>query len=140
MDNTVLDQLTNQAVVQVFAAFVAAITSILIPALIGIAIQWIRKQVGIQRLEEIQRELYIKQELVTKGIIFAEQAYKEANGNVKFNHALNWIVKQLAFLKINTTTDEIHGFIDSLVAEVKVQWKAATKVDSIPPPEVDPKV
>lgn len=118
-----MDQKMIDILVQAFAVAMG----LLVPALVGIVIQLIRTQLGLARIQQIRDELSVKQELVTKGIIFAEQAYKDADGPTKFKYVLDWVVSQLAIFRIKTTVPEVSVFIDSLVKEVKDKWAATDK-------------
>lgn len=66
--------------------------SILVPALCAIAIELIRRKLGLENIRKVQHELENKKELANLAVKFVEQAYKDIKGQEKFDKAAEWLV------------------------------------------------
>lgn len=105
---------------------------ILIPALCLVAIELLRRKLGLEKMKRIQSELDTKQELAGLAVRFAEQAYKDLHGKEKYNQAAKWLAARAQERGIKVTSEEIQGLIEAALRMAKdefgEQWAAA--VDS----------
>jgi LL-H family phage holin len=103
---------------------------ILIPALCVMAIELIRRKLGMENIRKIQEELNTKMDLASLAIKFVEQAYKDLHGQDKYNQAANWLAARAGEKGIKVTSDEVKGLIEAAVRMAKdefgEQWANAT--------------
>lgn len=95
------------------------IFSILLPVLAILLAEWLRRKIGSERLQRIQRELETKQELAFLAVQFVEQAFKDIKGYEKYNEAAHWLVMMLNERNINIDGDEVKGLIESSLRTFK---------------------
>lgn len=96
-----------------------------------LAVAWLQKRIGIERLKKIENELKMKQELASMAVKFVEQVYRDLKGEEKYNKAAEWMVKRLQEMRIKITDDEIKGFIEAALRNFKdtfgEQWAKIVK-------------
>lgn len=95
--------------------------AILIPALVALAMEYLRQRLGAEKLKKIQEELSTKQDLAVIAVKFAEQAYSELKGPEKYEKAAEWLVSQADKIGVKITSDEIKGLIEWALREIKDQ-------------------
>jgi len=93
--------------------------ALLIPALVVISIELLRRRLGLERIKKIQEELATKQELAKIAVKFAAQAYKDLGGPGKFEEAADWLASQALAIGIKISADEIKGLIEWALREIK---------------------
>lgn len=107
------------------------VLAILLPVLAVLAAEWLRRKIGVERLQQIQRELAAKQELAALAVRFVEQVYKDLHGEEKLNQALEWLVKRANDIGFSLTEDEARGLIEAALRAFKDEfgegWAAATE-------------
>lgn len=103
---------------------------ILVPALCAMAIELLRRRLGLEKMKRIQEELQAKQQLATLAVKFAEQAYKDLHGEEKYNQAAKCLSARIQELGLQVTSDEIKGLIEAALRMVKDElgedWVAST--------------
>jgi LL-H family phage holin len=108
------------------------VLAVLIPALVALFMEYLRRQLGTEKLKQIQNELILKQDLAILAVKFIEQAVKEAKGEEKYLQAADWLSIQLAQHGIKVSSDELRGLIESALRTIKdemgEQWSHATEV------------
>lgn len=92
---------------------------ILIPALCAIAIELLRRRLGLEKIRKIQEELKAKQQLAILTVKFVEQAYKDLHGEEKYNQAAEWLSARIQELGLHITQDEVKGLIEAALRMVK---------------------
>jgi len=95
------------------------ILAILIPALIAIAIELLRRKLGLESLKKVDAELKTKQEFAMLAIKFVEQAYSELHGEKKANEAIKWMSDRLKENNINVSENEVKGLLESALRITK---------------------
>jgi LL-H family phage holin len=95
------------------------ILSILLPVLAVMLAEWLRRKIGVERLQKIQKELETKQELAALAVQFVEQVYKDLKGEEKYQEAAQWLATQAVERGINITADEIQGLIEAALRSFK---------------------
>lgn len=95
------------------------ILSILIPIGAGLAVEFVRRRLGLERARQIQAELRTKQELAFMAVKFAEQFYKDCVGEEKYRAAANWLSDQVRKVGIQISGEEIRGLIEWALREIK---------------------
>jgi len=91
--------------------------AILIPALAALAVEYLRRRLGTEKIKRIQEELAAKQELATLAVRFVEQVYKDLKGEEKYQKAAEWLVAQAEKVGLKLTADEVKGLIEAALRE-----------------------
>lgn len=95
------------------------VLAILLPALAVLAVEYLRRRLGTEKMKRIQEELTAKQDLALLAVRFTEQVYKDLHGEEKYNKAAEWLVTQAAKVGLKLTADEIKGLIEAALRELK---------------------
>lgn len=92
---------------------------ILLPVLAAMVVEWLRRRLGVEKMQKIQKELETKQELAGLAVRLVEQSYQDLKGEDKYNQAADWLVTQAKQRGINITADEVKGLIEAAVRTTK---------------------
>jgi len=95
------------------------VLAILIPALVALAVELLRRKVGVEKIKKIQHELEVKQELALLAVRFVEQTYKDLHGEDKYNKAASWLAERAQEQGIKITAEEIKCLIESALRIIK---------------------
>ncbi|WP_018086494.1 phage holin [Desulfurispora thermophila] len=95
------------------------ILAILIPALAALAVEYIRRRLGTEKMRKVQEELAAKQELATLAVRFVEQVYKDLHGPDKYQKAAEWLAARAQEHGLKLTADEIKGLIEAALRQLK---------------------
>lgn len=98
------------------------VLAILLPVLAVMLAEWLRRKLGVERLQRVQRELETKKELAALAVQFVEQAYRDLHGEDKYNQAAIWLASQAMDRGINITTDEIQGLVEAALRAFKDEF------------------
>jgi LL-H family phage holin len=93
--------------------------AILIPALVALAVEYLRRRLGTEKMRKIQEELSAKKELATLAVRFVEQVYRDLHGEEKYNKAAEWLVEQAGKIGLKLTPEEVKGLIEAALRELK---------------------
>lgn len=93
--------------------------AILIPALVGLAVEYLRRKLGTEKMKRIQEELAAKQALAMLAVCFVEQVYTDLHGEEKYKAAARWLAEQVQKRGLKLTNTEIEGLIESALRELK---------------------
>lgn len=93
--------------------------TVLIPILAGLAVEYLRRRLGTEKMKRIQEELTAKQNLALLAVRFTEQVYTNLHGEEKFNKAAEWLVAQAAKMGLQLTANEVKGIIEAALRELK---------------------
>jgi LL-H family phage holin len=93
--------------------------ALLIPVLIGLLAEYVRRKIGIERLKAIQEELVTKQDLAMIAVQFIEQAYYKSDGPTKLNEAMLWFIQEAGKRGIKVTDEEVRGLIEASLRAIK---------------------
>lgn len=96
----------------------------IVPILAGLIAKYLVQKMGTERVKKIQAELAAKSELTAAAVNFAEQAYKDLNGEGKYEKALDWLTAQAMSVGLEITVTEARGLIESAVLAIKQTVKA----------------
>lgn len=106
---------------------------ILIPALCLIAIELLRRKLGLEKMRRLQRELQIKLELAALAVKMVEQSYRDLKGPDKYNEAANWLMDRSCERGIKVSPNEIRGLIEAALRITKdefgEQWANSVQAD-----------
>lgn len=92
---------------------------LLITFFLAIATEYIRRRIANEQLEKIRHELDTKQELARIAVKFAEQAWRDFNGQRKFEEAAGWLAAQAQTRGLKVTDSEIKALIEFALREIK---------------------
>ncbi|MGB9825726.1 MAG: phage holin, partial [Desulfofundulus sp.] len=93
--------------------------AILIPALAALAVEYLRRRLGTEKVKRIQEELATKQELATLAVRFVEQVYKDLHGPDKYQKAAEWLAARAQEHGLKLTAEEIKGLIEAALRQLK---------------------
>lgn len=96
--------------------------AILIPALAALAVEYLRRRLGTEKVKRIQEELAAKQELATLAVRFAEQVYRDLHGPDKYQKAAEWLAARAGELGLKVTPEEIKGLIEAALRAFKDEF------------------
>ena len=100
-------------------ALTSNLLAILIPILVGLAVEYLRRRLGTEKVKRIQEELATKQELATLAVRFVEQVYKDLHGPDKYQKAAEWLAARAQEHGLKLTADEIKGLIEAALRQLK---------------------
>jgi hypothetical protein len=105
--------------------------AILVPALAAISVELIRRKLGVEKMNRIQRELETKKELAALAVKFVEQVNIDYDGADKYSQALKWLVNRAGDIGLSVTVDEAEGLIEASLRAFKdtfgEEWANAVK-------------
>jgi len=87
----------------------------LVPLLVGLLVEYIRRKIGSERIQKIQGELATKKELADTAVKFVQQVYWELDGTKRFSQASVWLSEQASKHGLKLTESEIKGLIEAAV-------------------------
>lgn len=100
-------------------ALAQTLLAILLPPLVALGIEYLRRRIGIERLQRLQQEFNAKQEWALLAVRYAEQVYKDGGGADKYNAACEWLSTHAETKGIKLSILEIEGLIESSVQIIK---------------------
>ncbi len=104
-------EMWSEVIVTVLATFVAVVTPILAREVIG----WIKSK----KLYEMVKT---EQEWADLAVRFAADAYKLANGEVRYNQACIWLSDRLKERGFKLKAEEIDGLVRSAYQAIYGEW------------------
>lgn len=99
-----------------------SVLSILIPALCAIAIELLRRKLGLENIKKVQHELNNKKELAHLAVKFVEQAYKDLKGQEKCDKAAEWLTARIQEQGIKVSAEEVIGLIEAAIRMAKDEF------------------
>jgi len=103
-------------------ATVENILIILVTLAAGFAVVYIRKRLGVEGMQKIEKELAAKRELAYLAVLFVEQAYRDLGGEQKYNEAARWLSGRLKEKGLNIDYEEIKGLIEATLRTFKDEF------------------
>lgn len=108
---------------------------VLIPVLVAVVAEYIRRVLGTERLRRIQEELAAKQALALMAVRFVEQFYRDLHGEEKYQQALEWLAGRLTQYGLKATPEELRGLIEAALRAIKDEfgndWAASGSEEQI---------
>lgn len=95
---------------------------ILVTLAAGFVVAYLRRRLGVEGMQKIERELALKQELAVLAVRFVEQVYLDLNGPEKYSHAALWLSSRLAERGIEISPDELKGLVEAALRELKDEF------------------
>ena len=95
------------------------ILALVLPVLAILTAEWLRRKLGTERLQRIQKDLETKQELAILAVRFVEQVYKDLHGPDKYQKAAEWLAARAQEHGLKLTADEIKGLIEAALRQLK---------------------
>ena len=96
--------------------------AIILPFLAVAAVELLRRKLGVEKMQRIQKELEAKQELATLSVMFVEQAYQEYKGPQKYHTAAEWLSKRAQEQGLKISAEEIQGLIEAALRGFKDEF------------------
>ena len=100
-------------------ALAQTLLAILLTPLVALGIEYLRRRIGIERLQRIKQEFDAKQEWALLAVRYAEQAYRDGGGPEKYSVACEWLSTHAEAKGIKLSGLEIEGLIESSVQILK---------------------
>ncbi|MGI6647612.1 MAG: phage holin [Bacillota bacterium] len=98
--------------------------AVLIPALVALAVEYLRRKLGVEKLKQIQEELAAKQELALLAVRFVEQVYVDLRGPAKYQAAAEWMEARARERGLKLTADEVKGLVEAALRQLKDSFGA----------------
>jgi hypothetical protein len=98
------------------------VLAVLIPAFVALFMEYLRRQLGTEKLKQIQNELILKQDLAILAVKFIEEAFKQLKGEEKYEQAAIWLSMQLKQYNIVVAPEELRGLIESALRSLKDEF------------------
>ena len=95
---------------------------LLIAAAIGLLMEVLRRQLGLDTLRKIEAELHLKQDLAIVAVKYAEQAYRSADGPAKYVHASEWLSGVLEPRGVRISPDDLRALIEWALREIRDEF------------------
>jgi hypothetical protein len=95
--------------------------------LASFALALLKKQVGVQKLKQIEAELTAKQEIVDTVVLFVQQVYATYDGEEKYKLALARATDLMNKKGLKITPEELESLIESSVKLMKKEFGDAWK-------------
>ncbi len=95
---------------------------ILVTLAAAFVVAYLKRRLGVEGMQKIERELALKQEMAILAVRFVEQVYLDLNGPEKYNHAALWLSSRLAEKNIEISSDEIKGLVEAALRELKDEF------------------
>lgn len=97
----------------------ADVLAILIPAIVGLGFELLRRKLGTATYDKLLAQLKYKKGLAWTAVTFVEQASKAAGNQMsskeKFDKAAEWLSKEAKLAGIPLTEDQIEALIEAAV-------------------------
>lgn len=107
--------------------------ALVIPVIAVMAVEVIRRYLGLQKMEQIDRAISSKKELALIAVRFVEQAYKDLHGEDKYKQAATWLTEQINRYGFTISEAEIRGLIEAALRQLKdellIEWQKPRPVD-----------
>lgn len=114
-----MDTLNN-----VLSEVIVKLILLLLPFLMGAAFEVARRVIGVQKLSKLKHVLDIKNSLAADAVLFAQQAFKDLDGEQKYQKALQALSQRLEMYGINYDPGELGILIESALKEIKKDFSA----------------
>jgi len=101
--------------------------AVLIPVLMAMAIEFLRRHLGVENLKKIQQTLEAKQELALLAVRFVEQAFKDLHGQDKYDQAAEWLYARAQENGFDISDEEIKGLIEAALRKLKDEFSEEWK-------------
>lgn len=101
--------------------------AVLIPVLAAMAVEFMRRRLGIENLKKIQQTLEAKQEIALLAVRFAEQAFKDLHGQEKYDKAAEWLSARVQENGFDISDEEIQGLIEAALRKLKDEFSEEWK-------------
>lgn len=95
---------------------------ILLPVLAAMLVEWLRRRLGLEKMQRIQKELETKQELAALAVRFAEQFYNDLHGEDKYQKAAEWLSTRAGELGLKVAPGEVKGLIEAALRAFKDEF------------------
>lgn len=108
------------------------LVAVLIPILVAMMIEFLRKQLGIGKVRKIQQVLETKETLALLAVRFVEQTYSDLHGQDKYNKAAIWLSARAQENGLTLSDSEIKGLIEAALRKLKdefaEQWQSSPRI------------
>lgn len=109
---------------------IAQLLLFVLTVMVTMAIELIRRKIGVEGMKKIDQELSNKQSLASTAVQYVQQAYSDLDGAKKYDQAATWLSTQANAVGLKMTSDEIKGLIEASLRELKDnfrdEWTKAT--------------
>ncbi len=105
-----------------FVSLAYDILALLLPVLAAGLVELIRRKLGVEKMQRIQKELETKQELAALAVRFAEQFYNDLHGEDKYQKAAEWLSTRAGELGLKVAPGEVKGLIEAALRAFKDEF------------------
>lgn len=98
--------------------------SLVIPVIAVMTVEALRRYIGLQRAAQINEAIITKEKLALTAVRFVEQAYKDLQGDHKYNLAAAWLAEQVNQHGFSISHAEIKGLIEAALRQLKDEFSA----------------
>lgn len=102
-----------------FSHITNTLLNVIIPALSAMAIEYLRRRLGTEKMQRIKEELVAKQDLAALAVRFVEQVYVEIHGKEKYEKAAAWLFARASEWGLKLTEGEAKGLIEAALRKIK---------------------
>lgn len=95
---------------------------IIVTVAAGYAVLYLRKRLGLEGMQKIEKELAMKQELALLAVRFAEQVYKDYKGEEKYNQAARWLSGRAKDVGLVIAPEEVKGLVEAALRAFKDEF------------------
>lgn len=95
------------------------ILAILVPALVALGVELIRRKLGVEMIKKITQELQAKQDWALLAVRFVEQSFKDLHGQEKYNQAAIWLSARAQENGLAISDSEVKGLIEAALRLIK---------------------
>ena len=104
-----------------FYAFAQTLLVVLLTPLVAFAIDYLRRRVGLEKIQQLKGELETKQAWSLLAVRYADQVYWEAAGKARYDAACKWLSEHATEKGMPLTQEEIQGLIESSVRLIRTE-------------------
>ena len=95
---------------------------ILVTLAAAFVVAYLKRRLGVEGMQKIEKELALKQELAILAVRFIEQVYPALDGPEKYSRAALWLSARLEEKGLSVGPDEIKGLVESALRTLKDEF------------------
>lgn len=112
---------------QIILSLLEQLISLFIVVGLGLLSAYLHKKLGIEKLKEVKSTIENKQQIVDLAVLFAQEAFKNLEGEDKFREVYVYASKKFKELGLNISGNELEVLIDSSVKRFRKEFGKSWK-------------
>lgn len=104
---------------EMFFKLLEGAITVLLPAVLALALEYLRRRLGTERLQKIQHELATKQSLARLAVLYVEQSCRDLTSPEKLAMATKWLSGRAKEHGIAVTPEQIEGLTEAAIRTFK---------------------